>query len=91
MEEFLASYLERWAEATGRPDDPERFRVLFVQMAVQRNLKAVGTFASQWRLYGRDYRRYIPPTLAYVRVNLLKNQELTRLREALSDCLEELA
>jgi aminoglycoside/choline kinase family phosphotransferase len=91
MEELLALYLERWAEVSGQPEDPESFRVLFDHMAVQRNLKAVGTFASQWQLYGRDYRRYITPTLAYVRANLSKYEDLSGLRDALSESLEELA
>jgi aminoglycoside/choline kinase family phosphotransferase len=92
VEELKAFYLESWAEAWGKPDDdPEGFWVLFDKMAVQRNLKAVGTFASQWRLYGRDYRRYIPPTLAYVKANLSKYKELSGLREVLGRYLEELA
>ena len=91
FEGLFASYLARWAEASGRPEDPEAFRVLFDHMALQRNLKAVGTFASQWRLYGRDYRRYIAPTLAYVRANLAKYDDLARLRGLLSEYLEEVA
>jgi len=91
FEGLFASYLARWAEASGRPEDPEAFRVLFDHMALQRNLKAVGTFASQWRLYGRDYRRYIAPTLAYVRANLAKYDDLARLRSLLSEYLEEVA
>lgn len=92
VEELKALYLESWAEAWGRPEaDPEGFSVLFDHMAVQRNLKAVGTFASQWRLHGRDYRRYIAPTLAYVKENLLKYKDLSGLRGALGRYLEELA
>ena len=91
FEGLFASYLARWAEASGQPEDPEAFRVLSDHMALQRNLKAVGTFASQWRLYGRDYRRYIAPTLAYVRANLAKYDDLARLRGLLSEYLEEVA
>ncbi|MFQ6673033.1 MAG: aminoglycoside phosphotransferase family protein [Candidatus Tectimicrobiota bacterium] len=91
VEELFAAYLAKWAEATGLPVDPETFRELFDHMAVQRNLKAVGTFASQWRLYGRDYRRYIPPTLASARANLAKYDDLARLQSLLSAYLEEVA
>lgn len=91
MEELFERYLKAWAASTGQRDDRGEFRVLFDHMAVQRNLKAVGTFASQWRLYGRDYRRYIAPTLVYVRENLLKYKDLARLRQLLGACLEELA
>ncbi len=91
VEELFAAYLAQWAEASGRTEDPDAFGVLFDHMAVQRNLKAVGTFASQWRLYGRDYRRYISPTLASVRANLAKYEDLARLRSLLGEYLEELA
>ena len=89
FEELFASYLAKWAEISGKSDDPEGFRVLFDHMAVQRNLKAVGTFASQWRLYGRDYHRYIAPTLDYVRGSLASYDDLARLRELLGEYLEE--
>ncbi len=94
VEELTEAYLERSSQESGRPEDPEdpeAFRRLFDLMAVQRNLKAVGTFASQWRLYGRDYRSYIGPTLAYVRPTLKKYEELARLGELLGEHLEELA
>jgi hypothetical protein len=91
VEEFVEIYLGLWADATGRPDDPREFRVLFDHMALQRNLKAVGTFASQWRLYRRDYRRYIGPTLAYVRDTLARYEGLSRLRELLGSYLEEIS
>ena len=91
MEELLDSYLKAWTEATGQSDDRGEFRALFDHMAVQRNLKALGTFASQWRLYQRDYRSYIAPTFAYVKENLLKYDDLARLRQTLGACLEELA
>jgi aminoglycoside/choline kinase family phosphotransferase len=59
--------------------------------ALQRNLKALGTFGYQISARGNDvYRRYIPPTLALVRANLDANPRWDRLRSALAKYLPEL-
>ena len=47
------------------------FRRRFDLMALQRNLKALGTFGFQTTSRGNPvYIQYIPRTLAYVRANL---------------------
>jgi aminoglycoside/choline kinase family phosphotransferase len=60
-------------------------------MAVQRNIKALGTFGFQTTSRGNPvYIQYIPRTLNYVRANLVKYPRFGRLREILASHLEEL-
>jgi hypothetical protein len=70
---------------------PEEFRRRFDLMALQRNLKALGTFGYQ-TITRRNtvYIQYIPRTLRYARTNLEKYQRFTRLRELLAAHVEEL-
>lgn len=59
--------------------------------ALQRNLKALGTFGYQISARGNDvYRRYVPHTLELVRANLEANPRWDRLRSALARHLSEL-
>jgi aminoglycoside/choline kinase family phosphotransferase len=59
--------------------------------ALQRNLKALGTFGYQISARSNDvYRRYVPHTLALVRANLEANPRWDRLRSALAKHLREL-
>jgi aminoglycoside/choline kinase family phosphotransferase len=71
--------------------DPQEFRRRFDLMAVQRNLKALGTFGFQ-TLSRRNpvYIQYIPRTLNYVRANLQRYPRFGRLHELLAEHLEEL-
>jgi N-acetylmuramate 1-kinase len=67
------------------------FRRRFDLMAVQRNLKALGTFGHQTVARGNTgYIQYVPRTLRYVRTNLEKYPRFGRLRELLAEPLEEL-
>ena len=60
-------------------------------MALQRNLKALGTFGYQTVTRGNTvYIQYIPRTLNYVRANLAKYPRFGRLHELLADLIEEL-
>ena len=53
--------------------------------ALQRNLKAIGTFAFQAvERKNPQYLQYIPDTLAYVEKTLYRYDELTSYREVLS-------
>ena len=53
----------------------EEFREEFERMALQRNIKDLGTFGYQIHHAGNEeYRRYIPRTLSMVRAALLRNQ-----------------
>jgi aminoglycoside/choline kinase family phosphotransferase len=71
--------------------DAARFRRRFDLMAVQRNLKALGTFAYQ-TISRRNpvYIQYIPRTLRYVRTNLETYSRFARLRELLASYVDEL-
>jgi aminoglycoside/choline kinase family phosphotransferase len=74
----------------GRPDDAD-FRRRFDLMALQRNLKALGTFGYQ-TIARRNpvYIQYVPRTLRYARLNLQKYPRFARLLELLANHIEEL-
>ncbi len=60
-------------------------------MALQRNLKALGTFGYQTTTRGNPvYIQYIPRTLRYVRTNLEKYHRFARLRTTLAPLVDEL-
>jgi aminoglycoside/choline kinase family phosphotransferase len=67
------------------------FRRRFDLMALQRNLKALGTFGYQ-TITRRNpvYIQYMPRTLRYARSNLEKYPRFGRLREVLARYIEEL-
>jgi aminoglycoside/choline kinase family phosphotransferase len=67
------------------------FRRRFDLMALQRNLKALGTFGYQTMTRRNPvYIQYIPRTLRYARVNLDAYPRFARLRELLAAHIEEL-
>ena len=71
--------------------DPQEFRRRFDLMAIQRNLKALGTFGFQTISRGNPvYIQYMPRTLNYVRANLERYPRFGRLHELLAEHLEEL-
>ena len=71
------------AEGGHRRRTPE-FRRRFDVMALQRNLKALGTFGYQTTARRNPvYIQYIPRTLRYVRNNLENQPRFARLRELL--------
>ncbi len=73
------------------PGPPEEFRRRFDLMALQRNLKALGTFGYQ-TITRRNpvYIQYMPRTLRYARSNLEKYPRFARLRELLAAHIDEL-
>jgi N-acetylmuramate 1-kinase len=72
------------------PAQSSEFRRRFDLMALQRNLKALGTFGYQTTTRGNTvYIQYIPRTLRYVRTNLLKYERFGPLHALLSAHLEE--
>jgi aminoglycoside/choline kinase family phosphotransferase len=75
----------------GRNQDDIEFRRRFDMMALQRNLKALGTFGYQ-TIARRNtvYIQYMPRTLRYARTNLEKYPRFERLRELLAEHIEEL-
>jgi aminoglycoside/choline kinase family phosphotransferase len=87
FEGLMAHYLS----LTGGPEAGE-FRRRFDLMAVQRNLKALGTFGNQAGARGNPaYIQYMPRTLAYARANLAGYPRFTRLRELLAAHIPEFA
>ncbi len=72
------------------PGDPE-FRRRFDLMALQRNLKALGTFGYQTTTRANPvYMQYVPRTLAYVRRTLTSDPRFARLAELLGGLVDEL-
>jgi aminoglycoside/choline kinase family phosphotransferase len=60
-------YMQRMEAAAGRRVDRQAFTEMFMYVAVQRCLKAIGTFAYMHVVRGRSqYLPYIPPTLIYI-------------------------
>jgi aminoglycoside/choline kinase family phosphotransferase len=79
------------ASGSSRASSREDFHRRFDLMALQRNLKALGTFGFQATARGNTvYIQYIPRTLNYARANLARHDRFGRLRELLSEHLEEL-
>ena len=75
----------------GRSSEQEEFRRRFDLMAVQRNLKALGTFGYQTTARGNPvYIQYIPRTLNYLRENLKRYPRFGRLLDLLSTHISEL-
>jgi hypothetical protein len=86
LDRFIAHFLAVKGDA-----DPVEFRRRFDLMALQRNLKALGTFGYQAAARRNPiYIQYIPRTLRYVRDNLEKYARFGRLHEALATHIEEL-
>jgi N-acetylmuramate 1-kinase len=71
--------------------DDGNFRRRFDLMALQRNLKALGTFGYQ-TITRRNpvYIQYVPRTLRYARLNLQKYDRFARLLDLLASHIEEL-
>jgi len=66
----------------------DEFRRRFDLMALQRNLKALGTFGYMTTSRNNTvYIQYMPRTLAYVKANLAKYPRFGRLRELLDSWL----
>ena len=87
LNELIAYYLA----LTGATADEAAFRERFDLMALQRNLKALGTFGYQ-TIARRNpvYIQYIPRTLRYARDTLRRYPRFARLRETLAEHVEEL-
>jgi len=84
VDELIAFFLA----LTGSSGPEPEFRRRFDLMALQRNLKALGTFG--YMTTGRNntvYIQYIPRTAAYVKANLSKYPRFARLRELLDPLL----
>jgi aminoglycoside/choline kinase family phosphotransferase len=94
VEELIAFFLAlrgTFAGEEARQVDAREFRRRFDLMALQRNLKALGTFGFQTVARGNTvYLQYIPRTITYAKGNLAKYPRFARLRELLAEHVEEL-
>jgi aminoglycoside/choline kinase family phosphotransferase len=67
------------------------YRMRFDVMALQRNLKALGTFGYQTSVRRNPvYIQYIPRTIRHVQKNLAGHARFARLRELLAEVMTEL-
>jgi aminoglycoside/choline kinase family phosphotransferase len=88
VEDLIAYYLA----LQGRMAEAAAFRERFDLMALQRNIKALGTFGYQTVARRNTvYIQYIPRTLRHARQNLAKHARHTRLRGILGKHIAELA
>ena len=93
VEDLIAFFLALRSRVDGGASaaDESEFRRRFDLMAVQRNLKALGTFGFQTISRGNPvYIQYIPRTLNYVRANLERYARFGRLRDLLAEHVDEL-
>ncbi len=92
VDELTAYFLAlRHGPAGVTSEDAAEYARRFDLMALQRNLKALGTFGYQTVTRGNTvYIQHMPRTLNYVRVNLAKYPRFGRLRELLSGLIDEL-
>lgn len=87
VDEMIARFLDR----SGQGAEAAAFRKRFDVMALQRNLKALGTFGYQTTARSNPvYIQYIPRTLRYARDNLARLDRFGRLAEILVPLLTAL-
>jgi aminoglycoside/choline kinase family phosphotransferase len=88
VNELLAYFLA--VKGTTGNEGEREFRQRFDLMALQRNLKALGTFGYQTTTRRNPvYIQYIPRTLRYVRDNLEHIPQFDRMRELLAGLVDE--
>jgi aminoglycoside/choline kinase family phosphotransferase len=89
-EQIVSELLAYFLALKGQTGDERGFRQRFDVMALQRNLKALGTFGYQTTARRNSvYIQYIPRTLRYVRDNLEQLSQFGRIRELLAVHVEE--
>jgi hypothetical protein len=89
-EQTVGELIAYFLALKGSPDVEVGFRERFDVMALQRNLKALGTFGYQTTARRNPvYIQYIPRTLRYVRDNLERQPRFARLRDILAAHVEE--
>ncbi len=84
--------IDHFLAGRAAPDENARtFRRRFDLMALQRNLKALGTFGFQATSRGASaYTAFVPRTLGHVRANLTTHTRFGRLHTLLAEYLPEL-
>ena len=91
-QQVLIAHYRTLAERVGLPcPDPDEFKRAFLRTGLQRNLKAIGTFAYQAVVKGEDrYLSSIPNTVDSVRVAFESDSELAPFRRILEPFLDGL-
>ena len=85
--ELLEYYIE-CMQRDGRKIKRDPFYKIFDWMSVQRNLKAIGTFAYQAKILGNDrYLQYVEPTLKYIKKTLENRRDLEFLVPPLNSAI----
>jgi aminoglycoside/choline kinase family phosphotransferase len=88
----LVAYFLALRKSDSRATSDEEFRRRFDLMALQRNLKALGTFGYQTVTRRNTvYIQYMPRTLRYVRTNLERHPRFARLQGLLAAHIDELS
>ena len=91
VDELIAFFLALRGVGAGGGAEVAEFKRRFDLMALQRNLKALGTFGFQTAARANPvYIQYIPRTLTYARANMDRHPRFGRLRELLAEHLDEL-
>jgi aminoglycoside/choline kinase family phosphotransferase len=81
---LLDYYIIRWEALSGQKLNRRDFVYAFDMMALQRNFKAIGSFASFLNRRGNPtYLKYIGNTFENIRRTLLKYPKYSALREVL--------
>ena len=83
VEELINFYIQLKEKEQGQKVDREKFDQIFDGMSVQRNLKAIGSFAYQSVKNNYRYKDYIIPTLSHVRKALSRRFNNSPLQEVL--------
>jgi aminoglycoside/choline kinase family phosphotransferase len=90
VEQMIEYYLTKHPKL--KDMDPQEFMRQFDLMSLQRNLKAIGTFAYQAvKKENHYYLQYIPPTLSYIKANLSKYDKFHSIKDTLSQYIKQLA
>jgi aminoglycoside/choline kinase family phosphotransferase len=92
VDELIAYFLALTRDPAARHgEDAAAFRRRFDLMALQRNLKALGTFGYQTTTRGNPvYIQYMPRTLSYVKGTLARYPRFGRLHDVLAEHVPEL-
>lgn len=84
IQRLAGYYVDRWKAVSGEGLDREGFIRIFDLMSVQRNFKAIGSFASFLNRRGNaTYLKYIGNTFENIRRVLFRYPEYSSLREVL--------
>ena len=90
-DKLFCDSIDYFLSRKGGRHDPKKFREHFDLVAMQRNLKALGTFGYQVsERQNAIYLQYIPRTLRYVRQTLSGDHRFNTLRPILGELVHEL-